>query len=298
MCDMQEHRAPGLGAITRGLSPPRQYAGRGRGYPPPDPTFKSYAQQKAERDAADKGGEPGTRIDTAGRATKFNPPQGKKMVHGGAQASSNADTACFYYGAPPEKGRQHALKQVDMKGSGATNVIVPNSKKDSFNSEYMGNFPKGSGPQAAKAHASKQPAFGKVPQGGFIKWDRHDAHNMDEIPVKDEKFYMITGGSGQDQYGHYFVHRKDKGKGHSGAAKKRLEGDPENDRSVRKQVDFSEHPALGTAVLRAHMTTLDFAQFPGQNEWMEQKPVRATSNAGTEIKDRNVKSQIEWDLHG
>merc|ERR1719253_2060297 len=157
-------------------------------------------------------------------------------LHGTAQSSSNADTACFYYGAPPQKGRQHALKQVDMKGSGATNVIVPNARDNKYDSEYMGNFPRGSGPQQAKQHSEKQPAFGKVPQGGFIKWDRHDAHNMDEIPVKDEKFYMITGGSGQDTYGHYFVHRKDP---KVGKATRRLEGDPENDRAVRKPVDFS-----------------------------------------------------------
>merc|ERR1719253_2066717 len=214
-----------------------------------------------------------------------------------AQASSNADTACFYYGAPPQKGRQHALKQIDMKGSGKQNIIVPNDKDAGFKSEYMGHYPKGSGPQMAKAHAEKQPAFGKVPQGGFIKWDRHDAHNTDEIPVKDEKFYAITGGSGRDTYGHYFVHREGSAS-HSRGAKKRLEGDPENDRHVRKQVDFSEHPALGTAVQRRHMTTLDFAQFPGQNEWRDQKPVRAVRKQGEDIKVKNTTSQIEWDLHG
>lgn len=184
-----------------------------------------------------------------------------------------------------------------MKGSGGDNVIRPNVERPVFDSEYTAHFPKDSSLQKASAHAQKQPSFGKVPTGGFIKWDRHDAHNCDEIPVKDEKFYQITGGSGQREYGHYFVHKKQL---EGGAQKgvRAIEGDPENDRAIRKPVDFSEHPALGTAVQRRHMTTLDFAKFPGQNEWREQKPVRKTTSQGEEIKVRNTTSQIEWDMHG
>jgi len=187
-----------------------------------------------------------------------------------------------------------------MKGSGKDNVIRSNVEAPLFSSEYSACFPKDSSLQKASEHSQKQPAFGKVPTGGFIKWDRHDAHNIDEIPVKDEKFYQITGGSGQGQYGHYFVHKdkasaQAKGGAHQGRA---IEGDPENERNIRKKVDFSAHPALGTAVERRHMTTLDFAKFPGQHEWSSQKPVRKTTNQGTDIKVKNTTSQIEWDMHG
>lgn len=306
MCDQAPPRDPVHNKITRGLSPPRQKAGLGRGYPPANPVFKSYAAQKAEREQMQSRGmatDPGpwaSRTETAGRETKFNPPQGKKMVNTGntAQQSSNRNTACFYYGAPPPKGRAHALKQVDMKGSGGDNVVRPNVDKSLFDSEYMVHFPKDTSLEKAKAHQQKQPAFGKVPAGGFIKWDRHDAHNCDEIPVKDEKFYQITGGSGQAQYGHYFVH-KERTEGANKAHQARaIEGDPENARAVRKPVDFSEHPALGTAVQRRHMTTLDFAKFPGQNEWRDQKPVRKVTAKGEDIKVKNTVSQIEWDMHG
>lgn len=304
MCDQAGPRDPVHTRITRGLSPPRQHAGRGAGYPPANPSFKSYASQRAERAQRGRQGELGNdtfgpRIETAGRATNFAPQQGKKMVdtNHGAQSSSNQETACFYYGAPPEKGRAHALKQVDMKGSGSKNIIRPNEKKPSFDSEYAAHFPKDTSLEKAQANSSRQPAFGKVPQGGFIKWDRHDAHNCDEIPVKDEKFYQITGGSGQHLFGHYFVH-KERTEGGPKKSQRAIEGDPENDRAIRKPVDFSKHPALGTAVQRRHMTTLNFAEFPGQHEWKEQKPVRKTTDQGEQIKVRNTTSQIEWDLHG
>jgi len=300
MCDMAGPRDPVHNKITRGLSPPRQHAGRGRGYPPANPVFKSYATQKAEREQAKDPSFPyGQPIETAGRATKFNPPQGKKMVDTGntAQLSSNQNSACFYYGAPPPKGRAHALKQVDMAGAGSENIIRKNDPAMKAESEYRANFPKDSSVQKARESSGKQPTFGKVPAGGFIKWDRHDAHNCDEIPVKDEKFYQITGGSGQSSYGHYFVH-KDRGERKGAVGSRAIEGDPENDRAIRKPVDFSEHPALGTAVQRRHMTTLDFAKFPGQDEWNERKPVRKTTSQGDEIKVRNQTSQIEWNLHG
>jgi len=115
----------------------------------------------------------GGRIRTAGKPTNFLPKSGRFVPP--SRVSQLRDEAVgmrsrnFYHGAPALAPKSQYLKGDAILGS-KEDIVVKNTSENNFVSVYQKDFSEGSTDMATCRRANSiSAAFGKIPNGGFIK---------------------------------------------------------------------------------------------------------------------------------
>jgi len=227
-------------------------------------------RQRAERNES---------ISTAGQPSIFTPVRGKfipptRLAQQRRDAVGIGSKECFYHGAQPMPIRSRYMKGDSILGSRGDQIVVPNTKQNNFKTVYGKDYGNVPGRDEFVAANSQGVAFGKVPDGGFIKY--HDVEQRKETG-------NISAGKYKSVYEQQHI---------MGCAREDIPK-PINERNVRRPVNTDEHHSLGLARERRKLQTLNFSELPGQE--LNPKPIRRDH---AEFGDRNKNSHIAWDLHG